>query len=51
MGADSGWRRVLRYTEDELLILKIEYADGKHRFEVVEIPQGPGARKLFVEVP
>src|SRR5262249_49138091 len=39
------------YAEEELLLLRLEYADGGTAYEVVEIPPGRGDRSLTVEVP
>jgi hypothetical protein len=51
IGTDSGLGRQLTYAQEELLLLWLDFADGERRFEVVEIPNGPGGRQVMVESP
>jgi hypothetical protein len=40
-----------RYSQYDVLFLKVEYADGKTHYDVVDIPRGRGRRGMTVEVP
>jgi hypothetical protein len=50
-GQDSGLGRELGYGHEPRLVLKFEYADGRHRYKVVEIPDGRQTRRMSVAVP
>jgi hypothetical protein len=50
-GADSGLGRQLRFSQFELLVLLVEYADGTKEYVTAEIPDGRKQRALTIEVP
>jgi len=50
-GRDSGLGRRLSFVRNEVLVLKVEYADGTTKYVVAELPESRGPRQLSVQVP
>jgi hypothetical protein len=50
-GADSGLGRGISYVRQEVLVLRVEYADGGGGMVVAELPDSPGNRGISVRVP
>jgi hypothetical protein len=50
-GKDSGLGRQLSYVRQEVLVLKVDYADGETRLVAADLPGYREPRRLVVEVP
>lgn len=50
-GRNSGLGIERHYTEDQVLVLRLEYADQQDQFQAVEIPEGRGPRTVSVQLP
>jgi hypothetical protein len=50
-GADSGLGREVSYVRQEVLVLRVGYADGGSGLVVAELPDGRGDRAVSVRVP
>src|SRR5262249_22830151 len=50
-GERSAFGRDLGYFQYQLLVLRVEYADGTHEYVTAEIPDGRRQREMSVQVP
>jgi hypothetical protein len=50
-GALSGWGRTLSYVREEVLLVKVVYADGDRRVIVADLPNSQEHRALVLQVP
>ncbi len=50
-GHDSGFGREISYIREEILILRVEYADGGREVIVAELPESRSSREMIVKVP
>jgi hypothetical protein len=51
VGSDSAFGRELSYSREELLIVKVEYADGGSEVVVAELPESRSDRKMVIRLP
>lgn len=50
-GREDGWGRELSYGQCDLVLLQIEFEDGKIIRKLVDVPPGRGPREIIVKVP
>jgi len=50
-GKDSGLGRPISYVRQELVVLRVAYADGGSELVVAELPDGRSGRELSVRIP
>jgi hypothetical protein len=50
-GNHSGLGRQIRYVRQDVLLLKIDYADGDSRLITADIPESQSSREMVVQVP
>ena len=50
-GRDDGWGREISYGQCDLVLLQIEFEDGKIVRKLVDVPEGRGPREVDVQVP
>jgi hypothetical protein len=50
-GTSSGLGRDISYVRQEVLVLKVDYADGERQLVIADVPESRSSRELVLRVP